>query len=272
MKKNTFYIGALIIIFFSLIIFSFSPELTKAQAQNNYQQDSDYDGLTDSAEINIYFSDPLKADTDGDGYYDAAEVLLGSNPLDASDPGINSTQPLKSSISIPWYVARAAGIASYILMFLVVILGTGMTAGYIYNFVNPVKAWLMHKYLSLALGLTLLTHITSLLFDKFISFSILDVLIPFHSSFKPLFLSIGIFAFYVLLVIIFSSLWFRLKYKRAWRFIHYAVYSLFTFSLIHGLFIGTDSNTIAMRIIYISTGAIFLALLIYRFIIRYFKK
>ena len=35
--------------------------------------DSDNDGLNDSAEINIYFTDPLDEDTDDDGRGDACE-------------------------------------------------------------------------------------------------------------------------------------------------------------------------------------------------------
>ena len=44
--------------------------------------DSDADGLSDSDEINIYSTDPLNADTDGDGAVDGLEVAYGSDPLD----------------------------------------------------------------------------------------------------------------------------------------------------------------------------------------------
>ena len=36
--------------------------------------DTDGDGLNDGAEVNQYKTDPLKADTDGDGLNDGAEV------------------------------------------------------------------------------------------------------------------------------------------------------------------------------------------------------
>ena len=174
--------------------------------------------------------------------------------------------------SIPWFITRSAGITSYILMFLIVFLGTGMTTGYIYSYINPVKAWMIHKYLSLALGVTLLTHMFSLLFDKFSGLGLKDILIPFAANYNSFYLSLGIFGFYILLVIIFTSLWFRLKYKRTWRSIHYFVYALFVFSLIHGFFMGSDSSTLLMRIIYTVTGATFLSLLFYRFIFLTIKN
>ncbi|MFT5189521.1 MAG: hypothetical protein ACI957_002551 [Verrucomicrobiales bacterium] len=46
--------------------------------------DSDGDGLKDGEEI-ASGTDPLKVDTDGDGNSDAAELLFGADPLDAED-------------------------------------------------------------------------------------------------------------------------------------------------------------------------------------------
>ena len=42
--------------------------------------DSDYDGLTDSQELDTYGTDPLKADSDGDSLPDGLEVTAGGNP------------------------------------------------------------------------------------------------------------------------------------------------------------------------------------------------
>jgi hypothetical protein len=46
--------------------------------------DSDNDGLPDSEEVNVRHTNPLVADSDGDGYNDVAEVALGTDP---NDPG-----------------------------------------------------------------------------------------------------------------------------------------------------------------------------------------
>ncbi len=43
--------------------------------------DTDHDGLFDDQEINIYYTDPIKADTDGDGFLDGDEVAHGFSPL-----------------------------------------------------------------------------------------------------------------------------------------------------------------------------------------------
>lgn len=45
--------------------------------------DADADGLLDIWETKLFFTDPAKADTDGDGFPDATEVGYGFSPLDA---------------------------------------------------------------------------------------------------------------------------------------------------------------------------------------------
>ncbi len=59
--------------------------------------DSDSDALTDAQETDIYGTNPLVLDTDGDGVSDGAEVSAGTNPLipeapaASADPGVSDT-------------------------------------------------------------------------------------------------------------------------------------------------------------------------------------
>jgi len=48
---------------------------------NPARVDTDFDGLSDFDELNVYFTDPVNADSDGDGYLDGIEVDNGYNPL-----------------------------------------------------------------------------------------------------------------------------------------------------------------------------------------------
>lgn len=49
--------------------------------------DTDGDGLSDGLEVNVYGTGPTKADSDGDGLADGEEVGLGTNPLSADSDG-----------------------------------------------------------------------------------------------------------------------------------------------------------------------------------------
>ena len=57
-----------------------TDEEEAALGTNSGDPDSDQDGLTDREEAKVYGTDPLKADTDGDGYPDGQEVKNGFNP------------------------------------------------------------------------------------------------------------------------------------------------------------------------------------------------
>lgn len=58
--------------------------------------DTDRDGLADMDETRIYGSDPLQADSDGDGFRDGQEVAAGTNP---NDPGAVPTLSLLAPVA-----------------------------------------------------------------------------------------------------------------------------------------------------------------------------
>ncbi|RYC10860.1 Ig-like domain-containing protein [Nocardioides zhouii] len=65
---------------------------------NPNDPDSDDDGLSDGAEVNVHGTDPLNPDTDGDGLLDGAEVNThGTDPLDADtdNDGLTDGQEVK---------------------------------------------------------------------------------------------------------------------------------------------------------------------------------
>ncbi len=60
--------------------------MEERQGSNPFEVDSDFDGLSDADEINIYKTDPLKRDTDGGSVADGHEVIEdGTNPLESGD-------------------------------------------------------------------------------------------------------------------------------------------------------------------------------------------
>jgi hypothetical protein len=239
-------------------------------------KDSDFDGLIDSAETDKFHTDFLKWDTDGDGYSDGAEVVVGSDPLDKNDPaGYLSTSTVATAppavvktepLITPWLISRSSALAAFILMFLVVFIGTGITTDFILRFASPDFSWSIHRFLSIGMVVMIAVHVVSLLFDKFINFNWKDVLIPFYSGFKPGYLALGILAAYMLAIVIFTSIYLVERTPNFWKVVHYSTYPMFVMSLLHGLFIGTDSRLPAIKIIYLVTGSLAAVLFLYRFI------
>lgn len=47
---------------------------------SDFEFDTDKDGISDQDEINIWGTDPLDKDSDGDGFADGLEIINGYNP------------------------------------------------------------------------------------------------------------------------------------------------------------------------------------------------
>ena len=236
----------------------------------NSPKDSDFDGLTDQGETQIYKTDPQIFDTDGDGISDGAEVLLGSDPAVKNTFSPVISQVEKKPAPWVWYTIRATGLTAYVLMFIVIVFGVGIYTKFIFRVLKSETVFVLHKLLSVYTWIFVTIHILALFFDEYLGFSFTEAFIPFMSHFKNIPVSLGIMAFYGLLVIMVSSIFFRLRYRRAWRLLHYATYPTFFLVMVHGIKTGTD--TVAFKELYLVTGLIFGALVLYRLAYPYIVK
>jgi hypothetical protein len=229
-------------------------------------KDTDFDGLTDQGEVQIYHTDPNNPDTDADGFLDGAEVLVGTDFLDKNDPPTEVIKPQQKTIPWMWYLTRASGITGYLLLFLLLVTGTGITSGYLFTLFGPIIAWRIHRTIGITLIAFVVTHLITLILDDFMKFSLAELLIPFYSAFKPLYMSLGIIGFYLFILIILTSIFFIVSKYKAWRLLHYLTFPTFVALFIHGVYTGTDTSTLAMQIVYWSTGIIVVIISIYRII------
>ena len=171
------------------------------------------------------------------------------------------------STSWPWYVIRGAGFVAAGLLILLMLSGIGQVTGITYRFIEPVKAWAIHKAMALALCAAIVVHVGFLLIDHYVRFSLIQVLIPFASRYSngtkllgiPLggvAVTLGILAMYCIAIIVASSLgWIDTK-KQAWRKLHYLSYFVIFFIFLHALYIGTDLRYGVFRKIWITLGLI----------------
>ncbi|MBI5466314.1 MAG: L,D-transpeptidase [Candidatus Kerfeldbacteria bacterium] len=67
--------------------------------------DSDNDGLSDEAEVNVYHTDPFKADTDDDGYKDGDEVTHGFSPRHSGGLPLAQVDSDKDYLPDAWELA-----------------------------------------------------------------------------------------------------------------------------------------------------------------------
>jgi sulfoxide reductase heme-binding subunit YedZ len=183
---------------------------------------------------------------------------------------------LASSLSVawPWYVVRAAGIVAVILLLLLMMSGIGMMTGFTYRYIEPLKAWTIHRAFGIALALSVCIHGLFLLLDSYKPYSLAGITIPFvthteHSSLfglsvGSLYTTFGIISSYVLVVVLVSSLTIIESRKRLWRKLHYLSYLLMVLVFFHALFLGTDFKHGFVRILWVTIGIVLILGIIMR--------
>lgn len=274
-----------LIVITTVIVFSVMTFFVSAQAPqgvvdygSTIPKDSDLDGLTDQGEIQIFHTNPANADTDNDGYVDGEEILLGSDALDPQDPAhfiisqATNEGLAKKEIPWTWYIARATGLEAYLLLFAITVLGVGLYTQFIFYIFRSENALVFHKYLSVFTFVIVFAHIVALLMDEFMHFKWYEALIPFLSHFQNLYVSLGIIALYIFIIIMGTSLFLRDIYPRFWRKLHYLVYPLFILSFAHGVLVGTDTSFSFVKGMYWVTGITGLLMMIYRVIYPRLQK
>jgi DMSO/TMAO reductase YedYZ heme-binding membrane subunit len=101
----------------------------------------------------------------------------------------------------------------------------------------------LHRNISLLVLAFLTLHVATTVLDTYTSIPLAAAFLPFASSYKPAWLSLGAIALDVLVVLVLTSLArSRLGY-RSWRRVHWLAYACWPVALAHGLGIGTDGHT-----------------------------
>jgi len=226
--------------------------------------DSDLDGLTDKGEVQVYGTDPGKADTDGDGILDGAEVLSGTDPLNQNNPGTAKSKEIFSGINPDapwvWYTARVAGILAFIFLWLTVFLGLSIRNPILKKIIEPVYSFDFHCFVAALAVLWALVHGTVLIFDPKLGFHLKDVFLPFVSQttlVEPKYLALGIVAFYMMAVLTVTSYLRSHLNHKFWRVLHFFNPVAFLFVVTHGYMNGTD-----MKNFYVGSAFLFSSFLL----------
>ena len=79
-------------------------------AQNQPILDHDNDGLADADELNIYFTDPLKIDTDNDGYPDGHEIANNYSPRHGENQQLMAVDSDQDYLNDKWELLLGTGL------------------------------------------------------------------------------------------------------------------------------------------------------------------
>lgn len=145
--------------------------------------------------------------------------------------------------TVTWDVARAGGFTAFGLLTLSVAVGLALTL----HLQSPRWPRIinseLHNFLTLLALIFTGVHILAVWVDPFTNFGWNEVFIPFVSHYRPLWMALGIVAFYIGIAIGIST-WLRphIGYKW-WRRLHVLTLLLFALVVVHGIATGSDTRT-----------------------------
>jgi methionine sulfoxide reductase heme-binding subunit len=165
-----------------------------------------------------------------------------------------------------WYATRATGLVTLLLLTVSVLLGiltTGRFAGGSWPRFLTVG---LHRNLSLLVVTFLALHVGTTVVDKFVSIPLTAAFIPFASSYKMIWLSLGAVALDLLVALVATSLIRNRLGLRIWRWVHWAAYVCWPVALAHGLGAGTDRSTLWVFVLTIACAAMVVGVATWRFV------
>ena len=149
-----------------------------------------------------------------------------------------------TSSPIDWYAARAGGVAAYVLLTLNVSIGLLMTGK------KAMKHWPrfaledVHRFTGILTGTFVVLHITTVAIDSYLPFSPLSLAVPFISTYRPIWIGLGIVAAELLLALAITNHYRNTKLSyRTWRRWHYVNFAVWTAATFHSIGSGTDRST-----------------------------
>jgi len=141
-----------------------------------------------------------------------------------------------------WFVTRATGVVALILLTVSVALGVaGVRRVQLGGLRFVVDA--LHRSVSLIAVSFVLLHVMTTLLDGFAPISVIDVVVPFRSAYRPVWLGLGTVAFDLAAAVTITSLFRDRLGHRAWRATHWLAYLSWPLALIHSYGTGTDPKT-----------------------------
>jgi len=162
-----------------------------------------------------------------------------------------------TSSPLDWYVARAAGIAAYLLITVSVGLGLTMASK------TVIRRWPrfaledVHRFVGLLAGTFIVIHVFAIAIDAWLPFSIGSIVVPFLSRYRPLWVAAGIVAAELLLALAITNHYRRRLPYRFWRRAHYANFVVWGAATLHGIGSGTDrSSAWALSLYALSTAVV----------------
>jgi len=146
-----------------------------------------------------------------------------------------------------WYIARSSGFIAWGAAVVSLLCGLALSTRALGR--KPRGPWLLdlHRYLG---GLSVAfvgLHLGALIADNFVHFTVVDLLVPFATSYRTTAVAWGVLAFWLLVAVEASSLVMHRLPRKTWYGIHLTSYVIAVTATVHALYTGSDTSNPAFQ-------------------------
>jgi sulfoxide reductase heme-binding subunit YedZ len=163
-----------------------------------------------------------------------------------------------------WYTARGTGFVAVILLTASVALGVVTSMRWSSARTPRFVTAALHKNISLLSVVFLGVHIASTLLDSVSPVHLLNAIIPFTGSYRPLGIGLGVVAIDLLAALVITSLLRQRIGYRIWRAVHWSAYACWPVAMLHGLNSGSDTAALWARGVYSACAALVIGAVAWR--------
>ena len=159
-----------------------------------------------------------------------------------------------------WVLTRVAGLGSYAALAIALVTGIGLRTA-VFDWLGSNRAVRsLHEYTTVLWIPLAALHLITLLLDKTARIGLLDIVVPFHSSYGTLAIGLGASSVDILLVVTVAAYLKRRMSKALWLWVHRLSYVAFALVFLHGALSGTDFSDPAVSAITWGSAAALLTL------------
>jgi methionine sulfoxide reductase heme-binding subunit len=166
--------------------------------------------------------------------------------------------------SLTWVTTRAAGYTSFALLTASVALGLLLSSRWRSPRWPRFATTELHRFVTLLTLVFIGIHMLMALLDRFIRFSLIEVLVPFVSHYRPQWTGLGIIAAYLGAALWLSTWLQRQIGYRWWRRLHFATFAVYAAACAHGIGSGSDTGSAWSWSIYVASFLLVGGLLVLR--------
>lgn len=145
---------------------------------------------------------------------------------------------------VMWFLSRATGVASIVLLTAVLILGMLTASRRPSSGLRSAVVMGLHRSLALGASAFLVVHIATAIAETYVDIDVISAIVPFTAGYEAAWVGLGTLAVDLTIAVVVTSLLRHRLPDRAWRAVHLTAFALWPLAVAHGIALGTSDEPV----------------------------